>query len=199
MTAACAGDRAVHTIGHSTRSIEELLALLAGHSIQRVVDVRRWPTSRRFPHFRREALMESLRSVRIEYVWRADLGGYRTPAGESPNTAWRTGAFRAYADFMRTLPFEAAIGDLERLAAAQRIAVMCAEAVPWRCHRQLLADAFTVRGWPVRHVLDDGCHEHHLPPFARPRGTQILYPARDDALPPSPGLGGEGKSEGAGC
>jgi uncharacterized protein (DUF488 family) len=179
---ACAGSRLVHTIGHSTRSIDELIHLLADHAVLRVVDVRRWPASRRFPHFRREALDGSLRSAGIDYVWREDLGGYRDPSPESPNTGWRAAAFRAYADFMLTPEFERAIGDVERVAAERRLAVMCAEAVPWRCHRQLLADAFTVRGWPVRHILDDGCQEHRLTPFARPTGTRILY-GGDDLFP----------------
>ncbi len=176
MAAECLASRVVHTIGHSTRSAEMLVALLAAHAIQCVVDVRRWPTSRRFPHFGREALAASLGSEGIAYEWREDLGGYRTPGPDSPNTAWRTGAFRAYADFMLTPAFAASMETLERLAAGGRIAVMCAEAVPWRCHRQLLADAFTVRDWSVRHILEGGCEEHRLPPFARPNGTRIEYP-----------------------
>ena len=175
-TAPCRGSRIVHTIGHSTRTTEAFLTLLEAHAIECVVDVRRWPTSQRFPHFRREALMEHLASAGIAYVWQQDLGGYRKPAVDSPNTAWRTGAFRAYADFMLTSEFVVAMEGLVQLAERQRIAVMCAEAVPWRCHRQLLADAFTVRAYTVRHILDGGCEAHHLPPFARPDGTRIMYP-----------------------
>jgi len=175
-TEPCRASRVVHTIGHSTRTTEAFLALLEAHAIECVVDVRRWPTSQRFPHFRREALMEHLASAGIAYVWQQDLGGYRKPAVDSPNTAWRTGAFRAYADFMLTSEFVVAMEGLVQLAERQRIAVMCAEAVPWRCHRQLLADAFTVRAYTVRHILDGGCEAHHLPPFARPDGTRIMYP-----------------------
>jgi uncharacterized protein (DUF488 family) len=175
-TEPCRGLRVVHTIGHSTRTIEAFLALLEAHAIECVVDVRRWPTSQRFPHFRREALMQRLASDGVAYVWRQDLGGYRKPATESPNAAWRTGAFRAYADFMLTPAFEFAMEGLAQLADSRRIAVMCAEAVPWRCHRQLLADAFTVRAYTVRHILDRGCEAHHLPPFARPDGARIMYP-----------------------
>ncbi len=180
-------DRVVHTIGHSTLAIEELLARLRGHGIECLVDVRRWPASRRCPHFARDALSHSLEAEGIAYVWRGDLGGYRKPAPESPNGAWRVAAFRAYADFMLTPEFDAAIAQVEQLALDRRIALMCAEAVPWRCHRQLLADAFTVRGWPVRHVIDGDCADHALPPFARPSGPRILYPAPPPASRSSPG------------
>ena len=175
-TEPCRGARVVHTIGHSTRTTEVFLTLLEAHAIECVVDVRRWPTSQRFPHFRRESLMERLASHGIAYVWRQDLGGYRKRAADSPNAAWRTDAFRGYADFMLTPSFEVAMEGLVQLAGRRRIAVMCAEAVPWRCHRQLLADAFTVRAFTVRHILDSGCETHHLPPFARPDGTRIMYP-----------------------
>lgn len=182
----CAAPGVVHTVGHSTREIEAFLALLAAHAIGCVVDVRRWPASRRYPHFAREALESSLAGAGIAYVWRADLGGYRKAAPDSPNTGWRVAAFRAYADYMLTPAFERAIGEVGALADAERVAVMCAEAVPWRCHRQLVADAFTVRGRAVRHILDaaaraprDGgsCAPHALTAFARPDGARILYPA----------------------
>ena len=171
--------RVIHTIGHSTRDAGVFLDLLRAHAIACVVDVRRWPASRRFPHFAQTALAAALAAAGMQYVWRQDLGGFREPAPDSPNAGWRTGAFRAYADFMLTPAFEAAAAELEALAAERRVALMCAEALPERCHRQLLADAFTVRDWPVRHILDDGCAEHRLPPFARPSGTRILYPRRD--------------------
>jgi uncharacterized protein (DUF488 family) len=140
-----------------------------------VVDVRRWPASRRLPHFNREALHRALKLEAIDYVWRGDLGGFRKPAPDSANTAWRVGAFRAYADFMLTPGFQTIMTEVEELAATQRIALLCAEAVPWRCHRQLLADAFLARGWGVRHIMDNDCHEHKLPPFAQLEGNQIYY------------------------
>jgi uncharacterized protein (DUF488 family) len=171
----CTVPRTVHTIGHSTRGIEGFTALLKTHAVTLVVDVRRWPASRRYPHFRREALMESLRAESIDYLWRGDLGGFRKPSADSQNTAWKIGAFRAYADFMLTPEFETIMQEMAQLAASKRITIMCAEAVPWRCHRQLLADAFLVRGFFVRHIIDDGCHEHHLPPFAMPKGKEIFY------------------------
>jgi len=176
----CAQSHLIHSIGHSTRAIEAFLELLKAHSIQLLVDVRRWPASRRYPHFHREALSDSLRVAGVEYVWRGDLGGFRKPSPDSPNTAWRVGAFRAYADFMLTAEFEKIITQMERVAREKRVALMCAEAVPWRCHRQLLADAFLVRSWSVRHILDDGYHEHELPSFAKPKGTQIYYSGARD-------------------
>ena len=167
----------VHTIGHSTRTIENFLALLKAHGIQALVDVRRWPASRRCPQFGRKALEGSLNRGGIEYIWRGDLGGFRKPSADSQNTAWRVGTFRAYSDFMLSPEFEKIMEEMEQLVASKRTAIMCAEAVPWRCHRQLLADAFLARGFSVRHIMDDGCHEHHLPPFAIPKGTKIFYPA----------------------
>ena len=177
----CESPRTVHTVGHSTRAIETFVSLLETHAIQLIVDVRRWPASRRYPHFNREALASSLKTNGVDYLWRGDLGGFRKPSPDSPNTAWRVGAFRAYADFMLTQEFEPIIRAVENTATTQRIALMCAEAVPWRCHRQLLADAFLVRGWSVRHIMDDGCHEHSLPAFATVKeGTRIYYSGNDD-------------------
>jgi len=171
----CNSLRTIHTIGHSTRSIDDFVALLKAHAIELLIDVRRWPASRRFPHFNREALGKALAAVGMEYIWRGDLGGFRKPSPDSPNTAWKVGAFRAYADFMLTPEFARIIEQLEKIAGEKRIALMCAEAVPWRCHRQLLADAFLVRGWTVRHILDDGCHAHKLPSFASVEGNRIYY------------------------
>lgn len=175
MKLSCAGARTLHTIGHSTRSIEDFIELLNAHDVELLVDVRRWPASKRFPHFRQEPLATHLEEHGIMYIWREDLGGFRKPSPDSLNKAWKTGAFRAYADFMLTTEFETIMAEMETVAGKARATIMCAEAVPWRCHRQLLADAFLVRGWIVRHILDDGCHEHRLPPFARPEGQRIFY------------------------
>ena len=171
----CQSPRTIHTIGHSTRTIGGIVELLRTHRIELVVDVRRWPASRRLPHFNRESLKTALKSEGIGYVWRGDLGGFRKPAPDSPNTAWRVGAFRAYADFMLTPEFATIMTEVEEVAATRRIALLCAEAVPWRCHRQLLADAFFAREWTVRHIMDNDCHEHKLPPFAQLAGKQIYY------------------------
>ncbi|HXG52051.1 MAG TPA: DUF488 domain-containing protein [candidate division Zixibacteria bacterium] len=167
----------IHTVGHSTRAAQPLIELLALHRVALLVDVRRWPVSRRLPHFCRETLAELLGRAGIDYRWRGDLGGFRKPAPGSPNTGWKTAAFRGYADFALTEEFAAGVEEIAGLAKERPTALMCAEALPWRCHRQLLADAFVVRGWRVRHILDDGCREHRLPPFARPEGTRIFYPA----------------------
>jgi uncharacterized protein (DUF488 family) len=140
----CDSPKIVHTIGHSTRAIEDFALLLKTHGIELVVDVRRWPSSRRYPHFRREELAASLNTSGIEYIWHGDLGGFRKPSTDSQNTGWRVGTFRAYADFMLTPEFERIMQEMEQLAGNKRIAIMCAEAVPWRCHRQLLADAFLI-------------------------------------------------------
>lgn len=172
----CGAPRTVHTIGHSTRSIEIFIDLLKAHRIELLVDVRRWPMSRRHPHFNREVLSLSLEENGIGYDWRQDLGGFRKPAADSVNTAWQIGAFRAYADFMLTAEFKIVTEEVETLAEKKRAAFMCAEAVPWQCHRQLLADAFLVRGWTMSHIFDDGCRKHRLPAFARPEGMKIYYP-----------------------
>jgi len=171
----CTSPRTVHTIGHSTRTIDVLVKLLQTHQIELVVDVRRWPASRRLPHFNRAPLAESLKGSGVDYLWRGDLGGFRKLSTDSVNTAWRVATFRAYADFMLTAEFDRIMSEMEPIAADRRIALMCAEAVPWQCHRQLLADAFVIRGWSVRHIMDNGCHEHTLPPFAQPQGTKIFY------------------------
>lgn len=179
----CEASRTIHTIGHSTRPIEKFIELLKAHRIQLLIDVRRWPMSKRHPHFNREALAASLETAGINYLWRGDLGGFRKPAPNSVNTAWQVGAFRAYADFMLTENFVQIMKELEATATKRRIALMCAEAVHWRCHRQLLADAFLVRGWNVQHIRDDGCHEHKLPPFALVDGMRIIYSGNSEDDP----------------
>ena len=172
----CAAPRTIHTVGHSTRTIAAFVELLNSHRIEMLIDVRRWPMSRRHPHFNREALSAALEEKNIAYLWRQDLGGFRKAEANSPNTAWRVATFRAYADFMLTVPFETIAKEIEAIASAKRISLMCAEAVPWQCHRQLLADAFLIRDWSVRHIMENGCHAHKLTPFARPEGNRILYP-----------------------
>ncbi|HEX9788724.1 MAG TPA: DUF488 domain-containing protein [Candidatus Binatia bacterium] len=171
----CVAPRTVHTIGHSTRTLETVTAMLDAHAIELLIDVRRWPASKRHPQFNREALANSLQGNGITYLWRGDLGGFRKAAANSVNTAWQVGAFRAYADFMLTAEFVTIVKEIETLAGVKRAAFMCAEAVPWQCHRQLLADAFLVRGWRVRHIFNGACREHKLPPFARPEGERIIY------------------------
>lgn len=169
--------RGILTIGHSTRSIEEFLELLRAHEVELLADVRTVPRSRRNPQFNTDVLSATLAAAGIGYIHLPALGGLRRPRPESPNTGWRNASFRGYADYMQTPAFERAIEELIAAAANTRVAVMCAEAVPWRCHRSLIADALSVRGVPVGHIT--GKSEpgpHRLTPFARFEGTRITYP-----------------------
>jgi uncharacterized protein (DUF488 family) len=148
-------------------ALDDFLALLRGHGIERLVDVRRFPGSRRHPHFGAEPLERALAQAGIRYVHEPDLGGRRTASAASPNTAWRSASFRAYADYMATPAFRAALDRLLAHAAAGPTAIMCAEAVPWRCHRQLIADVLVARGHEVRHITTAARAEpHRLNPSA---------------------------------
>lgn len=166
----------VHTIGHSTRSGEELIALLREASIGLVVDVRRFPASQRHPQFGRERLAKSLGDAGIGYVHELDLGGHRTPGAASPNTAWKEEAFRGYADHMDSGEFREALLRVLRRAGDEAVAVMCAEADPRRCHRRPLADALVAQGAEVRHILGGGRSEAHvLHPEARLMGGGRIH------------------------
>lgn len=167
------------TIGHSNRSLDELLRLLVGAKIELLADVRRYPGSRTHPHFNREALEQSLREQQIEYRHLEDLGGRRsTRLADSPNTAWRVDSFNRYADYMTTSQFAAGLDELMELAEERRTAIMCSEAVPWRCHRRLIADAMIVRGWSVYDIMGPGSAKPHaMTEFARWREGQLSYPA----------------------
>ena len=166
----------VYTIGHSTRELHEFIALLKENGVARLADIRRYPGSRRYPHFSGSALSRSLPEVGIAYEHFEDLGGRRKALGDSPNTAWRNEQFRAYADYMSTPEFAQAVDRL--LSNEATTAVMCAEAVPWRCHRNLLADELTRRGYQVVHIL--GPHsrsEHVMNEQAVVVGDHLTYPA----------------------
>ena len=168
----------VWTVGHSTRSWEDFRALLREHRIERLVDVRHFPSSARTPWANRDALAELLGKEGIAYEHLADLGGYRSARPDSRNTGWRNPSFRGYADHMETPAFAAALERLVARAKESRTAIMCAEAVPWRCHRGLLSDALLVRGLRVVHILGPGpTKAHALPPFAQVRGGRLVYPA----------------------
>ncbi len=168
----------IHTIGHSTRTLEELLALLQENGVQTLVDVRTVPRSRRNPQFNQDALAGSLRAAGLEYVHFSGLGGFRAARPDSPNTGWANVQFRGFADYMLTPEFEQNLGDLLDLAQRTRIAIMCAEALYWRCHRSLISDALTVRGVVVVHIMRPGHVEpHRLTDFARVSGNQITYPS----------------------
>ncbi len=167
----------VYTIGHSTRTAAEFVALLRAYGIRRVVDVRTIPGSRRNPQFNRETLSRLLRSRRINYRHMKALGGLRHARRDSVNTGWRNASFRGFADYMQTPEFAGAVECLMRMAVLKPTVIMCAEAVPWRCHRSLIADALTVRGVDVRHILSAAsARPHELTAFARIEGTTIAYP-----------------------
>jgi uncharacterized protein (DUF488 family) len=167
----------VFSIGHSTRAWEEFRDLLRAHGIQRVIDVRTIPRSRHNPQFNRETLSRKLRGAKIGYVHLGKLGGLRHARRDSPNGGWRNSSFRGYADYMQTLDFERALNRLIKLARQKKSVIMCAEAVPWRCHRSLIADALTIRKIPVAHIVSAAKPRmHSLTPFARVRGHSIVYP-----------------------
>ncbi len=166
------------TIGHSTRTEAEFLDLLAEHAIEAVADVRRHPGSRRVPQFGSTALEASLPANGIEYLWLPGLGGRRKPAPASPNTAWRSAAFRGYADYMQTEPFADSLATLVNLSCGLRTTVMCAEAVWWRCHRGLIADVLQWQGFEVTHILGPHSHSPHpYTPAARLVGGRLTYAA----------------------
>jgi uncharacterized protein (DUF488 family) len=169
----------IYTIGHSTRSIEDFLALLARSRIERLVDVRRFPGSRRYPQFNQDALASSLRGASIEYLHRSSLGGRRRPPRDAPASAWRNEGFRGYAAYMRTPEFHEALDELGRLGKERRTAIMCSEALPWRCHRTLISDALSARGIPVEHILDAGVSGHTVTKFAVVTDAEVTYPASE--------------------
>lgn len=174
----------VFTVGHSTRSREELLEILRRHGVELLADVRRFPASRRHPHFSRGQLSQALREVGIDYLWLEPLGGRRSGRRRSPHTAWQTPGFAAYADHMETAEFREAMETLLVRARAEATALLCAEALPQRCHRRLIADWLTARGIEVVHLLDAGRSERHeLPPFARLEGERLVYDGGQGRLP----------------
>lgn len=174
---------AVFTVGHSTLPIDDFVALLRAYGIAEVADVRTVPRSRHNPQFNADALAASLAAAGIGYVSMPALGGLRHPRKDSENGGWRNESFRGYADYMQTEAFRAAVDDLVRLGARTPTAIMCAEAVPWRCHRSLVADALAVRGIPVVEILSPtDWRLHKLTPFARVDGTAITYPPAQGRL-----------------
>jgi uncharacterized protein (DUF488 family) len=175
----------VRTIGHSTRSAAALIAALAAHRVERLVDIRTIPRSRHNPQFEREALAGALPAAGIAYEHRPGLGGLRRPLPGSPNGGWRNSGFRGFADYMQTAAFTRELEALILTAGPEWIAIMCAEAVPWRCHRSLVADALILRGVMVEHIIDES-HSlpHKLTAFARVDGTRLTYPPPEGELFP---------------
>jgi uncharacterized protein (DUF488 family) len=172
------------TVGHSTHDEQEFVELLRGAGVELLADVRRYPGSRRLPHFERSALAGVLLEAGIDYRWFGEsLGGRRKPLPDSPNGAWRNDQFRGYADHMASEEFAVGLAELEQLAREQRVAIMCAEAWWVRCHRRLISDALTTRGWRVLHLAANGrLEEHELTDFAVVENGRISYPARQTSL-----------------
>jgi uncharacterized protein (DUF488 family) len=173
------------TIGHSTLPIDRFLAILRDHGVRVLADIRTVPKSRHNPQFGQENLRPALEAAEIGYLWQPTLGGLRRPKKDSINTGWRNASFRGYADYMQTPEFDAALDDLLETSLPEHTAVMCGEAVPWRCHRSLVADALTVRGIAVEDILHTAQGKsrrepHKLTPFARVENGRLWYPAEDD-------------------
>ena len=167
----------VLTVGHSTRPIEVFIELLVSHGVTQLIDVRTVPRSRHNPQFNEDALPVSLVVANIGYAHASGLGGFRPTTADSVNTGWRNLSFRGYADYMQTEDFAADLASVIELAHTDRVALMCAEAVPWRCHRSLVADALLVRGVAVCEIVSPKrLQAHKLTPFARVRGEEITYP-----------------------
>jgi uncharacterized protein (DUF488 family) len=174
----------VLTIGHSTRSIEEFIRLLKAHDVDRVIDIRTIPRSRHNPQFNRDRLSRALRDAGIRYIHLPGLGGLRHPRPDSPNTGWRNASFRGYADYMQTAAFSRSLDRCIELARHETVVLMCAEAVPWRCHRSLVADALLVRGIAVSEITSGvRTRPHVFTPWAKVEGTRISYPAPAAARP----------------
>ena len=167
----------VYTIGHSTRSFDELVAMLRAFSVDVLVDIRTVPRSRHNPQYNADTLRTRLRGRRIRYVQLPELGGLRRARPDSPNTAWRNASFRGYADYILTDEFEEGVAKLHALSSEATLALMCAEAVPWRCHRSLVADVLCARGAEVEHIMSLGrASAHRITPFAKVQGQQVTYP-----------------------
>ena len=178
------GSRTIFTIGHSNRTLEAFVGMLRKNDISCLIDVRKIPRSGHNPQFNRESLPQSLTSEHIVYRHLSGLGGLRRPMPDSPNLGWRNESFRAFADYMQTPEFTESIDQLTQLAHQRQIAVMCAEAVPWRCHRSLIADALVVRGYSVVNILSMTRNSLHiLTPFAHVDGLRITYPPSAADIP----------------
>jgi len=172
----------VLTVGHSTRSQEDFVALLQAHAVKRLVDVRSIPRSRHNPQFNRDRIASALRRAGVSYLHMKDLGGLRHPRSDSPNTAWRNASFRGFADYMQTRRFAAGLRKLMKIAKTKQTAIMCAEAVPWKCHRSLIADALLAHGYRVEEILSlKRTRPHVLTPWARVKGAKITYPPAPSA------------------
>lgn len=174
---------AIFTVGHSTLPIERFIQILKTYGIACLLDIRTVPKSRHNPQFNGDALRASLAQAGIDYRALPTLGGLRHARKDSPNTGWRNKSFRGYADYMQTREFQDGLSDLIEAGSRARVAIMCAEAVPWRCHRSLVADALQARGVPVVEILSESAYRlHKMTPFARVEGNQVSYPPEQGTL-----------------
>ena len=168
----------IFTIGHSTRPLSELVQLLRAHGVHRVIDIRTIPRSRHNPQYNRETLGPALRSNGIGYLHLKALGGLRRTKSDSKNVGWHNASFRGFADYMQTAEFEAAFARAIKLSKVKPSVLMCAEGVPWRCHRSLVADALAARKFSVKHIMSvTRANQHKLTSFARVRGKKVTYPS----------------------
>lgn len=173
--------KTIYTIGHSTHPIDDFLGMLRAFGVDTLVDIRTVPKSRHNPQFLQDALKQSLEHARLSYVYLKELGGLRGKHGESVNLGWRNASFRNYADYMQTPEFVVGLDELMSIAESSPTAIMCAEAVPWRCHRSLVGDALLIRGWQVEDIMSaTKATPHKLTHFAKVDGLTITYPAYDD-------------------
>lgn len=173
--------KTVWTIGHSTHSITEFIAMLKSNEINVIADIRRFPMSRRLPHFNKDALQQSLKESNIDYIHFEGLGGRRSPVKNSHNTGWRNSSFRGYADFMETPEFAESISQLMEIAGRQRLAYMCSESVWWSCHRSLVSDYLKARGWTVLHIMGESkVTEHPWTSPARIVNGQLTYESENE-------------------
>lgn len=167
----------IFTVGHSTHPIDEFVSLLQAHGVKEIVDVRTIPMSRYNPQFNKETLKESLKNAHIRYKHSKKLGGLRHSKKDSTNLGWRNKSFRGFADHMSTEEFSQGLNDLMKSAAQRKTAIMCAEAVPWRCHRSLIGDALTKKGWLVEDIMSrTAATKHRMTPFLTMKKGQITYP-----------------------
>jgi uncharacterized protein (DUF488 family) len=167
----------IYTVGHSTRTTEQFLELLKAHGIEELVDVRTIPRSRHNPQFGAEELAASLQQAGIAYMHLGKLGGLRHASKDSINLGWQNTSFRGFADYMATPEFKSGLDELKSLAEQKTVAIMCAEAVPWRCHRSLISDALTIQGWQVLHIQSrKTANPHELTPFLKVQDGKITYP-----------------------
>ena len=186
--------RTIFTLGHSTLPIEAFLSVLGENHVRRLIDVRSIPRSRHNPQYEQQSLSESLAQAKMEYHWMPELGGLRPALRDSINTGWRNSSFRGYADYMQTEEFAAALDQLIREAAVEQTCVLCSEAVPWRCHRSLVADGLTAREVPVEHIMyhakaTSKRTPHRLTTFAKVEGSRVWYPPEDDLFSAPPAAG----------